>query len=290
MKQFLLIIIVGFIFCSCTTSFIIIEDNLIIKNSKEALAKLKLISENTNRPITYEATFGIKFKLIPSGTYKIGSPEAEPGRQKKERPHLVTITKSFYISATEITQEQWSKIYLENPSKFKGLKLPVDHVTYGDSVKYCRRLSKHQELPFRLPTESEWEIACRGGSSNSFSGTGKIADMGWYNKNSNKSTHTVAQKKPNTFGLYDMHGNVWEWCSDISGEYNGYHLIDPKGAKNQSGNHVRRGGSYQTSSTICRSAYRNLYAPLVYRHRNTGFRIAIYADQIPRTAIKTKNK
>lgn len=264
----------------CTTGFLILEETSVIKNSKEALAKLDQLSSKKNLSKTYQNSIGIKFRLIPAGTYRIGSPIEEVGRQKKEKPHLVTITKSFYISETEITQEQWLKIYDENPSKFSGKDLPVDHVTYADSVKFCRKLSKAKGLSFRLPTESEWEIACRGGSTDAISGTGTLNEMGWYNKNSNKSTHAVAQKKPNAFGLYDMHGNVWEWCSDISGDYDTRHLIDPRGAKNSSGNHVRRGGSYQTGSHICRSAFRNLYAPLVYRHRNTGFRIAIYADQL----------
>lgn len=269
-----------FVLSSCVLN---LSDNSFSNYIKDANSAVQLradFAQKNNLPLVYKNEYGMEFSLVPPGTYMVGSKADEPNRQKKETQHLVTITKAFYIGLTEISQKEWKYIMEENPSKIIGNDLPVDQVMYEDAVEYARGLSEFGELKYRLPTEAEWEIACRAGTSAPYSGSGDLNEMGWFSENSENKTHPVGTKKPNHFGLFDMHGNVWEWTSDISGEYPVGNLTDPKSTKGGGGNHVKRGGSNVTSATICRSAYRYLYAPLVYRHANTGFRLVFQADQL----------
>jgi formylglycine-generating enzyme required for sulfatase activity len=236
-------------------------------------------------PLMYINEMGMKFSLVPAGTFLVGSPFSEANRQKKETPHLVTITKAYYIGVTEITQSEWLQVLVENPSKFLGNNHPVDQVSFEKALEFAQAYSMKGSVRYRLPTEAEWEIACRAGAPTLFGGNGNIDEMGWYCLNSESKTHAVATKKPNQFGIYDMHGNVWEWTSDTSSEYPDGNLIDPKATKAVSGNHVKRGGSYLTSASVCRSAYRHLYVPMVYRQTNTGFRLVFQADQLKQQEI-----
>ena len=279
MKQ-LLLLIIGFICIGCVLNLPESNPEVVIRDSNSAVQARNDYAVKNNLPLEYKNDFGMRFSLVPPGTYMVGSPLTEPNRQKKEAPHLVTITKGFYIGVTEVTQTEWLHIMEENPSKFVGNDLPVDQVMYEDAVEYSKAASSMGEIKYRLPTEAEWEIACRAGTSTPFNASNDLKEVGWYCDNSESKTHPVGGKKPNHFGLYDMHGNVWEWTADISGEYPAGNLTDPKTTSGGGGNHVKRGGSCVTSPTICRSAYRYLYAPMVYRHANTGFRLVFSADQL----------
>lgn len=229
---------------------------------------------------TLTNSIAMRFVLIPNGTFMMGSQSSEPGRCSNEKQHRVTINRSFYLQATEVTQGQWKKIMRNNPSCFKGDNRPVEQVSGDDAKEFIRRLNKKEGTnKYRLPTEAEWEYACRAGSNtrfcfgNSDNGLGEYA---WYSDNSSSETHPVAQKKPNVWGLYDMHGNVWEWCQDqYCWDYPSGHVTDPEGPSSGS-NRVYRGGSCFNSVRFCRAAYRNYYSP-GNRNDYLGFRLACRA-------------
>ncbi len=248
------------------------------KDSKMALQWRQDYAAKNNLPIDYTNELGMKFTLVPPGLYLIGSPNFEKTRSKIETQHLVTLTKGYYIGVMEVTQKEWGLVKKDNPSKFNGELLPVEHVLFEDAAKFAKDYAKDGVIKYRLPTEAEWEIACRAGSETPYNGLAPLQDLGWYHSNAEGAPHAVASKLPNAFGIYDMHGNVWEWTSDTSGEYPEGSQIDPKISNTGGGNRVKRGGSFATSSSFCRSAYRNLYAPLVFRQANTGFRLVFDAE------------
>lgn len=179
------------------------------------------------------------------GTFTMGSPEDEEGRDDDEIQHQVTLTKGFWLAKTEVTQKQWRSVMGNNPSRFKGDNLPVECVSWGDCQSFCKKTG------MRLPTEAEWEYACRAGSF------GRFAANGWINVG---QTHPVGQKEPNGWGLCDMHGNVCEWCADCYGDYPNGGVTDPKGASSGS-YRVRRGGSWNGGVDYCRSADRDYNSP-----------------------------
>ena len=224
-------------------------------------------------------SIGMKLAYIPPGEFMMGSPAGEKGRYADEGPqHRVRITKGFYMGATEVTQAQWQRVMGNNPSKFKGESLPVETVSWADATEFCRKLSAKEGKTYRLPTEAEWEYACRAGSTGPYAGNGRLDDMGWYSENSGNKTHAVATKQANAWGLYDMHGNVWEWCEDWDGE--DYYKerpnpdIDPKGpGQGDNGRRVLRGGSWYGSATFCRVGYRNNGTPSGVRN-TAGFRVS----------------
>jgi formylglycine-generating enzyme required for sulfatase activity len=180
-------------------------------------------------------------------------------------PHQVTLTQGFYMLETEVTQEQWESIMGKNPSNFKGKKLPVEKVSWTDCQLFVEGLSKlaagkaPRGYKFSLPTEAQWEYACRAGTTGAYAAD-DLDQMAWYEKNSDRKTHEVGTKQANAWGLYDMHGNVWEWCTDWYGDYPTGKVTDPVGAS--SGRcRVLRGGSWVTVAGYCRSAYRANYMP-----------------------------
>ncbi len=166
-------------------------------------------------------SFEMKFTYIPSGNFKMGSPSNEFGHDNDmESQCQVRLSHAFLMQTTEVTQEQWEAVMGNNPSHFKGeANLPVENVSWNDAIAFCQKLSQRDGLTYRLPTEAEWEYACRAGRTGTYGGTGRLDDMGWYDANSDKKTHPVGQKQANAWGLYDMHGNVKEWCSDWYGRY-----------------------------------------------------------------------
>jgi formylglycine-generating enzyme required for sulfatase activity len=225
----------------------------------------------------------------PAGRFMMGSPEDEIGGDKKEKLHLVTITKPFYIGKYEVTQSQYSTLMDKNPSKFIGANNPVEMVSYDDAKAFCDKMNlKYLNIlpkgyKFDLPTEAQWEYACRAGTNTSLN-NGKnlttideaclnLDEIAWYTKNSGKTTHEVGQKKPNAWGIYDMHGNVCEWCRDWYGEYPKEDVIDPTGA-NSGSYRVCRGGSWSSLALYCRSADRGNRHP-VRRNHGVGFRLAL---------------
>ena len=211
------------------------------------------------------------FRWIPAGTYTIGSPKSERGRNNDETQHQVTLTQGFLMLETEITQKQWQTVMGNNPSDFKGDNLPVERVTWKDCQDFCKKLSAYLNFSVKLPTEAQWEYACRAGTSEPYADA--LDDMAWHHGNSKRETHPVATKAPNAWGLYDMLGNVWEWCQDFYGNYSDKSVTDPTGAQN-GGERVLRGGSWFKDSNECRSASRNKHSS-GYRNNNLGFRIVI---------------
>ena len=207
-------------------------------------------------------SIGMKLKLIKPGEFNMGS---EKGKANKKPIHKEKITRPFYIGVYEVTQEQYEKIMGKNPSKFKGPNKPVEMVSWDDAVLFCKKLSEREDVKYRLPTEAEWEYACRAGTETEYYwGDEMDGRYAWYNINSEKRTHNVGQKKPNTWGLYDMSGNVWEWCSDWYGsDYYGISPEkDPQGPKDSEFRfRVLRGGSWVDLPGFCRSANRDWYYP-----------------------------
>ncbi len=227
-------------------------------------------------PKRYELDLGggvrIAFARIEAGEFMMGSPEAEEGRDDDELCHKVSLTKACYIGVTEVTQAQWKAVMGTEPSYFKGADLPVEHVSWSDAVAFCKKLSERTGAAYRLPTEAEWEYACRGGSAEARYGV--LDDVAWYWGNSGQSTHPVATRKANAYGLHDMLGNVWEWCSDRHRAYPAGDgaFQDPTGPALGSAR-VQRGGALNVGPASCRAAARFWGGPS-QRSRSVGFRVA----------------
>ena len=217
-------------------------------------------------------SIGMKFVLIPAGTFQMGSTTGD----KDEQPvHQVTISKPFYMGETEVTQAQWKAIMGTNPSLFQGdPNRPVEQVWWDDVQAFIRKLNEKEAVNlYRLPTEAEWEYAARAGTTTAYSFGDDASVLGqyaWYKDNAGEKTHPVAQLKPNAWGLYDMHGNVWEWVQDWYQRYSAEAVTDPQGPT--SGTHRgRRGGAWNNLDQICRSA--NRYSVTGYRDDFLGFRL-----------------
>jgi len=225
----------------------------------------------------------MKMVLIPAGKFMMGSPDSEPGRVVHEGPqHEVTISRPFYMGVTEVTQAQYQAIMGANPSGFAGETNPVEHVSWTDATEFCKKLSERTRRTVRLPTEAEWEYACRAGSKTKFcfgDADEVLGDYGWSEANSGSTTHPVGQKEPNAWGLYDMHGNLCEWCADWYGEYPKGAVTDPQGPA--SGTYrVLRGGCWLTAPSVDRSALRVLDPPSK-RTAIYGFRVVVSVPGLP---------
>ena len=199
-----------------------------------------------------------------------------------EKPHWVTHTKPFYMGSLTVTQLQYQQIIGDNLSRFNDNDNPVESVSWNDAQDFCRLVSKKIQMPVRLPTEAEWEYACRAGTKGKYySGDDEssLARVAWYAGNSN-STYPVGTKQPNAFGLFDMHGNVWQWCQDwyAAGYYSKSPEQDPKGPP-AGHERIMRGGSWEDYASLCRSAYRYRRHP-EYLGTNAGFRIFIPLEEL----------
>ncbi len=228
-------------------------------------------------------SIGMEFVYIPPGTYLMGSPKGEAGRGGYERQHAVTLTRWFYMQTTEVTQGQWQAVMGSNPSYFKecGADCPANYVSWNDVQDFIEELNvRNGDYHYRLPTEAEWEYACRAGTTTAFSFGNIVEELpryAWYGANSQKQTHPVGRKKPNPWVLYDMHGNVWEWCQDWHGGYPHDKAADPPGPSRGS-SRVIRGGSWDDPAGYCRAAFRSWYAP-DFRGRRVGFRLVCLPNQ-----------
>lgn len=238
---------------------------------------------------------GMKLELIPKGAFTMGSPIDEIGRGDDETLHHVVITRGYYLGTTPVTQGQFEAVMGVNPSHFRDSSIrrtdtcdhPVECVNWNDAMEFCKQLSeipteKQAGRSYRLPTEAEWEHACRAGSATAFSFGDEadgLGDYAWYQQNAAKQTHPVGLKKPNKWGIYDMHGNVWEWCSDPYDGYPDVEIIDPgKNVEFGWDRYVLRGGSWNSLAIHCRSAQRG-HDTMGYHDFFSyfGFRVAMTA-------------
>lgn len=213
----------------------------------------------------------------------MGSGAAEKGRNDNEGPiRNVTISKPFYMGIYEVTQKQYNAVMASNPSKFIEPDNPVEQISWEQAMLFCKKISETTKIKVTLPTEAQWEYAARAGSQTRYyfgDDDSELGDYAWYDKNSKKRTHPVGLKNPNKFGLYDMHGNAYEWCMDwYQSNYTNLTIKDPVGPKSGL-NHVIRGGGWYSDAEICRSANRSYGTP-DYHNTGLGFRLIIVpADQ-----------
>lgn len=219
---------------------------------------------------------GITFVRIPAGEFVMG---LEHGDQDERPPHRVRIHQPFYLSIYPITQRQWSTVMGDNSSYFPGQDSPVEQVSWEDVQLFIRRLNAQEgNTLYRLPTEAEWEYAARAGSTTLYcfgDDPAHLGDYAWYADNAQGMTHPVGQLQPNAWGLFDMHGNVWEWVYDWYGPYTHRAVLDPVGARNGS-SRIIRGGSWVGDAWNCRSSYRDYVAPN-NRGSDLGFRLVRFA-------------
>lgn len=278
---------------------------------EEAIHALQVVAGIRSEPPapgeTYTNSLGMTFKSIPAGTFTMGSPTDEPGRSSNETQHQVTLSQSFYMQTTEVTQGQWQSVMGSNPSHFQdcGDGCPVEQVSWDDIQDFLTALNSRGEGTYRLPTEAEWEYAARAGSITAFpSGDITVTDceydtnldaVGWYCGNADVAydgcedwstyngkpcvgTHPAAQKQPNAWGLYDMIGNVWEWCQDWYGDYPSASVYDPEGPTVGS-SRVTRGGTWYAKPQYCRTAYRGSGHESGFTNPTGGFRLVL--PQVP---------
>ena len=214
--------------------------------------------------------------FVQGGAFWMGC-SGEQGKDclKNENPlHSVTVS-NFYIGKYEVTQKQWQQIMGNNPSHFKGDNLPVENVSWNDTQEFIRRLNEATGKQYRLATEAEWEYAARGGNKSQgykYSGSNILNDVAWYRDNSGGATHPVGSKRPNELGIYDMSGNVWEWCQDRYGQYRSSPKRDPKGPS-LGALRVLRGGGWNYDARDMRVSYRNSTNTPDHYYYNLGFRI-----------------
>jgi formylglycine-generating enzyme required for sulfatase activity len=249
----------------------------------------KAAAKEAGVPVAFENGIGMRFVLIPAGTFQMGSSTTEEGREEDEVQHEVVLTKPYYVQVTEVTNAQYRTWKGDHDSgsyedqTLSGDQQPVVRVSWDDAKGYADWLSGQEEgRAYRLPTEAEWEYACRGWTSTRFSygddpGYTNLTNYAWYGDNSGGTTHPVGQKLPNPLGLYDMHGNVWEWCQDWFGGYAGGIALDPQGPGTGSAR-VIRGGCWGYIARGCRSAYR-FYIPPEDRGHSLGFRAVLAPGQ-----------
>ena len=291
MKQVFLVILLAF-------GFVVGAQNKIVKKPKKqkpattqvAPKKHKSQSKPTKggtvKRVTTKASYsngtltvnGIKYNMVwvEGGTFRMGATSEQGSEISDEKPvHSVTLS-GYYIGKTEVTQALWQAVMGSNPSYFEGDDLPVEQVSWDDCQEFIRKLNSLTGQNFRLPTEAEWEFACRGGNNSrgyKYSGSNYIDNVAWYDGNSGDKTHPVATKSPNELGIYDMSGNVWEWCADWYGDYSSGRQTNPKGPYGGS-DRVRRGGSWYDFVRGCRSSDRGISYP-TGRYNDLGLRLAL---------------
>ena len=221
------------------------------------------VSDNT---ISIPVKDGISIDMVrvKAGTFTMGATAEMKDPDDWEKPtHRVTLTYDYNIGKYEVTQALWQAVMGNNPSNFKGENLPIENVSWNDCQEFISKLNRITGKTFRLPTEAEWEYAARGGNKSrgyQYSGSNNLFDVAWYRDNSGKKTHAVGTKQPNELGIYDMSGNVWEWCQNWYGEYSRSSLTNPTGA-NSGSRRVYRGGSWNNDVWGCRSSCRYDYTP-----------------------------
>lgn len=232
---------------------------------------------STSRPKLTLSNLMSNMVYVEGGTFTMGATSKQENYFDDEIPtHRVSLS-SFYIGKYEVTQALWKAVMGSNPSRFKGDNLPVEQVSWDDCQTFLRKLNAMTGKNFRLPTEAEWEYAARGGNRSrgyQYSGSDVLSDVAWYGDNSGSKTHPVGTKSPNELGIYDMSGNVWEWCQDWYGEYSSSAQTNPTGPSSGS-SRVYRGGTWgQGDAWSCRVAKRCYFAPDC-RFNILGLRLAL---------------
>lgn len=291
MKQVFLVILLAF-------GFVVGAQNKIVKKPKKqkpattqvAPKKHKSQSKPTKggtvKRVATKASYsngtltvnGIKYNMVwvDGGTFRMGATSEQGSEISDEKPvHSVTLS-GYYIGKTEVTQALWQAVMGSNPSYFEGDDLLVEQVSWDDCQEFIRKLNSLTGQNFRLPTEAEWEFACRGGNNSrgyKYSDSNYIDNVAWYDGNSGDKTHPVATKSPNELGIYDMSGNVWEWCADWYGDYSSGRQTNPKGTYGGSFR-VGRGGSWYNYAGCCRSSNRYFSIP-THRLSFLGLRLAL---------------
>ena len=222
---------------------------------------------------------GVSFEMVrvEGGTFRMGATSEQSDAYNDEKPvHTVTLS-GYYIGKTVVTQALWQAVMGINPSRFKGADRPVECVSWDDCQMFIGKLNSITGANFRLPTDAEWEFACRGGNNScgyKYSGSNNLGSVAWCDYNSGGQTHPVGTKAPNELGIYDMSGNVWEWCSDWYGGYTGGLQTNPIGPK--SGKYrVIRGGCWFVSSRYCRLSYRSHYCNPTFSGSDLGLRLVL---------------
>ena len=255
------------------------------------------VQQNTSSSVLPIEVKGISFNMVrvEGGTFDMGATPEQVNPEDDEKPvHQVTLS-SYYIGETEVTQALWQAVMGKNPSKFKGDNLPIEYVSWDDCQKFIKKLNKITHRNFRLPTEAEWEFAARGGNRSrhtQYSGSDHPDEVAWYDDNSSSKTHPVKTKKANELGIYDMSGNVWEWCQDKYDKYDSTPQNNPTGPDSGTGRvnrgvsafafasvvvsspRVLRGGSWDYSDGGCRLSLRKRYSS-EYTDYNLGLRLVL---------------
>lgn len=273
----------------------LVEDNTANLAPLEGLAEGSEAAQVAQRRATLEhglaleartAKVGMAFRLIPAGDFMMGSPEIEDKRDSDELQHRVTLTGCFYMGKYEVTQEEWERVMGNEPSQFRGAKLPVEQVSWDETQEFLKKMCEMEGVScgtYRLPTEAEWEYACRAGTRTPFCFgdimDSSIANFDWNSprgraekKTMRMRTVDVGSFKPNAWGLHDMQGNVWEHCLDWYGMYEPEDVVDPKGPDFGVGR-VCRGGGWFSDGWDCRSAFRH-GGMATGRRAGVGFRVA----------------
>jgi formylglycine-generating enzyme required for sulfatase activity len=246
----------------------------IVRAIRAELAKRPGTQDTALEPLLINS-IGMEFVLIPAGTFTMGSPDSDAEASDNEKPaHRVTISQPFYLGKCPVTPAQWEEVMGNNPSKFRGnLNQPVELVSWDDALAFLRKLSdRERDCAYYLPTEAQWEYACRAGTETTRYHP-DVNAIAWYEENNNGYPRPVGQKLPNAWGLYDMLGNVWEWCQDGWRTYTAVAAVDPMGPIDADAIRVLRGGGWFSSARDVRAACRLLRRP-GYRFDNLGFRCA----------------
>lgn len=248
-----------------------------LQNGQATIQQRSVTGSFSNGVLTVN---GVNYPMVyvQGGTFHMGatSEQGSDARNVEKPVHQVTLS-SYYIGKYEVTQDLWQAVMGSNPSAFKGSRRPVDCVSWNDCQTFISKLNSMTGKRFRLPTEAEWEFACRGGTKSlgyKYSGSNSLGIVAWYLDNSGSTTHDVGMKSPNELGIFDMSGNVWEWCSDWYSSYNSNAQTNPTGPSSGSGR-VYRGGSWSNSAAgCCRSSFRVGNTP-DYRGSYLGLRLVL---------------
>ena len=266
-----------------TKEAVAIQQNIV---SQPAVAQQPVvqapIANSDNITIPVKDGISIDMVRVEAGTFTMGAEVdmTDPLYYDEGPTHQVTLTNDYYMGKYEVTQALWKAVMGNNPSEFKGDNLPVESVSWDDCQDFLSKLNRITGKTFRLPTEAEWEYAARGGNKSrgyEYSGSNNPLDVAWSGDNSGRKPHAVGTKQPNELGIYDMSGNVWEWCQDRYGEYNSSSQVNPTGAN--SGSHrVYRGGSWGSSACFCNSSFRGFNSLIIsslIRDLKLGLRLVL---------------